>query len=269
MECTYSADLPNANARTNTATATLQNHAYDHDSAPVATGTTDFSGTANVSFASADISEVDECIDVTDTFKGSLGTACIAESPKTFTYTRTFGPFTTDECGDHTFDNTASFETTDTGATGEDSWQVIVTVACPTGCTLTQGYWKTHSEYGPAKKADPTWDLLADGPDTAFFLSGKTWYEVFWTAPKGNAYYNLAHQYEAAKLNILSGVDSPASVDAAIAWAENFFNTYTPTNWPKNLKSQIISNAGYRRYNEGDTGPGHCSEDTAARNAPA
>ena len=33
LECTYSADLPNANARTNTATATLQNHAYDHDSA--------------------------------------------------------------------------------------------------------------------------------------------------------------------------------------------------------------------------------------------
>ena len=56
------------------------------------------------------------------------------------------------ECGDHTFDNTASFETTDTGATGEDSWQVIVTVACPTGCTLTQGYWKTHSEYGPARR---------------------------------------------------------------------------------------------------------------------
>jgi hypothetical protein len=267
LSCTYSADLPDDTTRTNTATATLQNHDYDWEDPPVESGTTDFSGTASVDFTNATLDEVDECIDVTDTFQGALGTVCVGDPlPKTFTYTRTFGPFTADECGDHTFDNTASFETNDTSATGESSWQVVVTVPCPGGCTLTQGYWKTHSIYGPAKKADPTWDLLANGPDTTFFLSGQTWYQVFWTAPKkGNAYYILAHQYEAAKLNILAGASSTADVDAAITWAETFFNTYTPANWPKGLKNEIVSTAGVLgSYNEGLTGPGHCSEDGSA-----
>ena len=46
LECTYSANLPDATDRTNTATATLQN---------TPSGTTDFSGTANVSFSDATV----------------------------------------------------------------------------------------------------------------------------------------------------------------------------------------------------------------------
>src|SRR4029078_469457 len=113
------------------------------------------------------------------------------------------------------------------------SWEVIVTVPCPTGCTLTQGYWKTHSDFGPAKKSDPTWGLLPGGlgPNTIFYSSGQTWYQVFWTAPKGgNVYYILAHQYEAAVLNILSGADSTAQVDATIALADTWCQTHTPTS---------------------------------------
>ncbi|HSM16845.1 MAG TPA: hypothetical protein VK845_07595, partial [Gemmatimonadales bacterium] len=87
------------------------------------------------------------------------------------------------------------------------------------GCTYTQGYWKTHSVYGPAGPADGTWDLLASGPDTPFFLSGQTWYEVFWTSPSGNAYSSWAHQYRAAKLNVLNGAD-PTDAASAIASAE-------------------------------------------------
>lgn len=269
LDCTYTATVPNADSRTNTATATLQNHSYASDGTPTGTGTTGFTGTAGVDFTGAGVDKTDECIDVTDTLQGALGTVCVADAPKTFSYSRTFGPYTSDECGDHTISNKASFETNDTGATGDDDWDVVVTVPCPEGCTLTQGYWKTHSIHGPAKKSDPSWALVG-GPDAPFFLSGKTWYEAFWTAPKGNPYYQLAHQYMAAKLNILSGADSPASVDAAITWAESFFGQYSPTNWPKNLKSQIISNAGtLGSYNEGDIGPGHCSEDSIAQAAPA
>ena len=102
---------------------------------------------------------------------------------------------------------------------------------CENGCTLTQGYWKTHSTYGPASKPDATWNLLPGGlgPDTVFFLSGDTWYEVFWTAPAGNAYYNLAHQYMAARLNVLDGASaSLKSADGAIATATTLFETYTP-----------------------------------------
>jgi hypothetical protein len=268
LECTYSADLPDDTDRTNTATATLQNHDYHYEDAPAASGTTDFTGTANVDFDGATMAEVDECVDVTDTLQGDLGTVCVADSPATFSYSRTITA-TEEDCDGFSVMNTASFETQDTGATDSDDHTVVVTVPCDTGCTLTQGYWKTHSMYGPAKKSDLTWDLLANGPDTEFFLSEQTWYEVFWTTPKkGNAYYNLAHQYMAAKLNILSGASSTAAVDAAITWAETFFSTYTPTNWPKGDKNTIVQKAGVLgSYNEGLTGPGHCDEDATARAA--
>jgi hypothetical protein len=271
LECTYETDLADGADRTNTATATNQN--YDFDSAGVGTesGTTDYSGSADVDFDGVVPSAVDDCIDVTDTLQGALGTVCVGDTlPKTFSYSRTIQP-TEEDCDGLTIMNTASFVTDDTGATGDDDWTVVVTVPCEEGCTLTQGYWKTHSDYGPAKKSDPTWDLLAGGlgPDTTFFLSGQTWYEVFWTSPKkGNAYYNLAHQYMAAKLNLLSGATSTAGVDAAITWAETFFSTYTPSNWPKALKTTIVQNAGVLgSYNEGLTGPGHCDEDATARRA--
>jgi hypothetical protein len=45
------------------------------------------------------------------------------------------------------------------------------------GCTLTPGYWMTHSEFGPAPY-DPTWALLPNGASTMFFMSGKTYYQV-------------------------------------------------------------------------------------------
>jgi hypothetical protein len=273
LTCTYSLGLPDANSRTNTATATLQNHSYASDGTPTATGTTDFTGTAAVTFASATVTEVDKTITVTDTFAGTLGTVTygVDTLPKTFTYNRTFGPFGSDACGEHDFPNTATFTTNDTKTTGQSSWNVHITVPCPTGCTLTQGYWKTHSVFGPAKPSDPTWDLLPDGcPNTPFFSSGKTWYEVFWTNPKGgNAYYILAHQYMAAKLNILAGAASTTEVDAAIAWSETFFGTYGPSSQlPKAVRQQAIATAGILgSYNEGLIGPGHCSEDRLARSA--
>jgi hypothetical protein len=131
-------------------------------------------------------------------------------------------------------------------------------VPCP-GCTLTQGYWKTHSSYGPAPY-DDAWALI--GEDTTFFLSGKSYYQVLWTPPAGKAYYVLAHQYIAAKLNILNGASSTPSVDAAIAWAESFFNTYTPSSaLSRSMRNQVLSYATtLDQYNNGYLGPGHCSE---------
>lgn len=131
------------------------------------------------------------------------------------------------------------------------------------GCTLTQGYWKTHSKYGPAPY-DPTWGL--QGEDTPFFLSGKTWYEVMWTPPSGgNAYYSLAHQYIAAQLNFLNGASSTPEVTDAINAATTLFNTYTPAQWsslPKSVKNQFKSLANILdQYNNGIIGPGHCDDE--------
>ena len=253
------------------------------DDAGTNTATATFSNDAQVSVSDDDDysygldSETDECIDVEDTLGGVLGTVCADADPADFVFTYTY-TITGGECGETTVNNVASFLTIDQDGedddTGSDTWDVVVTVDCPEGCTLTQGYWKTHSEYGPAPE-DETWLLLPDldgdsileGPGETFYKSGMSWYQVFWTAPKGNVYYNLAHQYMAAYLNTLAGADSPANVDAAMVSADALFKAWTPADVAKlkgnkQPRPQFISLAGtLASYNEGAIGPGHCDED--------
>jgi hypothetical protein len=88
---------------------------------------------------------------------------------------------------------------------------VLVSTAAACCCVepLTQGYWKTHSIYGPA----PYDDAWANLEDTKFCGSDLTCFEVLTTPPAGgNAYYILAHQWIAAGLNSLNGVIMPDSV---------------------------------------------------------
>jgi hypothetical protein len=248
--CDYSASLTDGEARLNTATVTT--------SGDVPGG----SDTADVIFDDP-TTVVDECIVVTDSYGGNLGTVCVGdeELPKTFTYTRQVGPYAT--CGTDQVKNTASFVTNDTGAGGSSSWTVDVDVPCAGGCTLTPGYWKTHSTYGPASY-DDTWAGI--GEDTEFFLSDKSYYEVLWTNPKGNAYYILAHAYIAAQLNLLNGASAPDEVQDAFDLAEVLFIIYTPDNvgaWNGNqgMRPLFISLAKtLDDYNNGLIGPGHCSE---------
>jgi hypothetical protein len=133
------------------------------------------------------------------------------------------------------------------------------------GCTLTQGYWQTHSENGPAPY-DATWASLPSGAATTFFLSGASWYDVFWTPVGGNQYYNLAHQYMAAALNFEAGASVPANVQDAFDDATDLFNTYTPADIAglkgnDALRAEFVALAGILgSYNEGDIGPGHCAD---------
>ena len=193
---------------------------------------------------------INDSINVDDTNGGSWPFSASGS----VTYDRTF---TCDEdAGEHL--NTATIR--QTGQSDDAKVTVTCTPPPAEGCTLTQGYWKTHSKYGPAP-TDPTWALI--GEDTAFFLSGQTWYEVINTpSADGNAYYILARQYTAAKLNFLSGASSTAEVDAAIAWAETFFATYTPSSdLSDEVRDQAIEAAGtLDDYNNGLIGPGHCPD---------
>lgn len=130
------------------------------------------------------------------------------------------------------------------------------------GCTLTPGYWKTHSLFGPAPYND-TWAILPDGASTLFFLSGQTYFEALWTEPSGgNAYYILAHAYIAAVLNIADGASAPDEVMDGIAFAENFFAVNLPTTkLTKAQRSMAIAWATILdNYNNGRIGPGHCAE---------
>jgi hypothetical protein len=256
LTCSYSALLTDGSDRTNNATVTT--------SGIVGGG----EGRANVSFAGATIYESDECIDVSDTNVGALGTVCRSEAPKTFEYSLWFGNHPAAdvylECGDNTHTNTASFVTNDNGNTGSDSWTVNVTVACAAGCTLTQGYWKTHSEYGPAPY-DDTWAMLTDGADTPFFDTGKSYYEILWMEPKGgNAYLILAHQYIAAELNTLNGASVPSDVLDAWEQAGELLVEYeAKLSIPKKGEDRVLAIQLYELlddYNNGLIGPGHCSE---------
>lgn len=259
LNCTYGANLPDGSARTNTATAVLQNYSYDKSGSGTAAGTTGFNGTAAVSFETATMGEIDECIAVTDTLGGTLGTVCKSDSlPKTFTYSYYVGPY--DVCGPYQVKNIASFITNDTAASGSAEWTVDITVPCATGCSLTPGYWKTHSSYGPAPY-DDTWAKLPYAEGTPFFLSGQSWYNVLWTNPRGNAYYILAHAYIAAYLNDLNGADISA-ISGDMAWAASFFATHTPSATLTSAERAVVIATATKldNYNNGLIGPGHCNE---------
>ncbi len=284
LVCSYSADLSNTTDLINTANISASYNTvtcYWNGTAVVCDvngGSEDVSHlpTADVLF-NGPTSIIDECVNLTDSQYGDLGIVCADEVPETKEYSITIGPF--GECGEFTFENCASFVTNDTGATDQSCWTVFPTIPCPEGCTLTPGYWKTHSVYGPAAHPDDTWYLLPGGlgPDTLFFqlkVGGvnQTWYNVFWTNPKGgNAYYILAHQYEAAVLNSLAGADVPPNVATAISQAAALLDQYdgTPNSFDglkgKNavaVRNQFITLAGILgNYNTGIIGPGHCDED--------
>ena len=253
LVCTYAGPLPDATTRNNVATVTT--------TTPEVGGN---SGEALVDFGDATVFHVDDCVDVVDSLHGPLGNFCAAEAPVGMHYDHWIGPFDgADACGEHEVANIASFITDDSGDSGASTWTVNITVPCETGCTLTPGYWKTHSDYGPAPY-DDTWALFG-GPDTPFFDADMSWYTQFWTPPKGNAYYILSHAYGAAILNEYNGADTSAVADH-LDTAALLLDTYdgdpaTMDNIKGRVRNIFVSLAEtLDDYNNGLTGPGHCDE---------
>jgi hypothetical protein len=247
FSCTYEVDPPTTADGVVNAVATYTGG-----------GTADNAPGTPYSFAGAPVNVSEDSVDVFDSFAGTL--ALHLNHSQTFHYVRTIS---FNVCGRYTIENTA--RVVDGTELDRVTHTLVVDVPCHgIGCTLTLGYWKTHSTYGPASKPDATWLLLPNGPDTTFFLSGQTWIQVFNTPPKGNVYYILAHQYMAARLNILNGASSTPAVDSAIAWATTFFSTYTPSSSLSGSVKTAAQNAAtlLESYNSGAVGPGHCDEQT-------
>ena len=123
LACTYGpVQLPDPSNRTNTATATLINNNGK---------TTGFDATADIDFSQASLVEIDKEVQVSDSFKGLLGTVRYGVDPLPFTttYTRTIiAPEGT--CGLVTVENEACFVTNDTAATGCDEAAVEAIVLC-------------------------------------------------------------------------------------------------------------------------------------------
>ncbi|MDH3426962.1 MAG: hypothetical protein OEM23_00875 [Gemmatimonadota bacterium] len=287
LVCSYSASLPTGDQRVNTAGVTVDWNSGELDQS--------YSGTADVIFGFGTSTEIDKCVDVSDShaeFAAQIGDSQVCANdvlPETFTYTKTV-QFGVDQCAQtHNVDNTAGFlavdDENDTGESGSDSWFIDVMVTCPEGpgeCPLTQGYWKTHSEIGPAPTDLEGWSALGDADGDfnvelqgeEFFLSGQTYYEVLWTAPKGNVYYNLAHQYIAAELNIANDVDE-TEVVLAFSTATEILEACSPAdlNGLKGGKTQNCGGTSYARdditalmeiladFNEGAYAVPECSTD--------
>lgn len=149
------------------------------------------------------------------------------------------------------------------------------------GCTLTQGYWKNHSDCktngngkGKGPERDNTWDLIKYYKNdesknlaefTPFFKAEEdTYCDVFDTNPgKGGKYYILAHQYIAAELNLLAGAN-PSAIEPVFIEATKFLKTYAPqqVKGNKSLEAKCVYLGGILDdFNNGRIGPGHCDDD--------
>lgn len=142
--------------------------------------------------------------------------------------------------------NTAYLDgaTTHLTASSEDT----ITLTCTTppavsGCTYTQGYYKTHAQFrseadAQSGRANKQYDPQAwagarawNGNETLLALGGASYsqgalVQVYLTAPAGNQAVSLFHQLATAKLNTLKASPpavSSGTVSQAISDAEAFF----------------------------------------------
>ena len=156
LECTYSADLPNADDRTNTATATQQNYDYASNGDATAAGTTDYSGEAAVDFSTAVVTEVNATVDVEDNFEGDVTALGTIGGSDTFNYSRQF--FCDADEGTH--NNTASI--IGDGDVVLDDASASVTVNCYDLTVTKDAIVERYAvEY--------EWDITK-GPDGVYYL---------------------------------------------------------------------------------------------------
>jgi hypothetical protein len=130
------------------------------------------------------------------------------------------------------------------------------------GCTLTQGYWKTH---GPIPTGNNSNEWPQEVIDNGMNLGNVTYtalelQAIFDNPAAGNGLISLAHQLIAAKLNVASGADG-SSIAGAIAAADALIGDLVvpPVGAGSLPNSQTSSLTGeLALFNEGTTGPGHC-----------
>ena len=190
-------------------------------------------------FSNPTVNLVDESVTVTDTMGGTLGTVNAADGPKTFTYTKTIGPYTAAQCGSKTVDNTATYTTVDSATAGSASAAVAVTVTCPPPpppppkCALPSLVWKFVGLLGPNyfKTLLPQTLGTAGGPKTVNVtttLQGMSILFKEWISM--NVVDLLATEQLAAKLNAASGRDV-SSIAATMAAVDAFLATHNASSY--------------------------------------
>jgi hypothetical protein len=146
----------------------------------------------------------------------------------------------------------------------------IVTPACPTGCTLTIGFWKTHAGF-TGRNADrvsallPQWLGTAAGSRSIQVTTAVQAVNVLgmdlYGAPS-NGITKLYAQLLAARLNIAKGASSTA-VNSVLSAADAFLAGRNYNDWASLTRAQKDQVLGWMtaldNYNNGVTGPGHCN----------
>ncbi len=126
--------------------------------------------------------------------------------------------------------------------------------AQPGGCTYTQGYW--------GSKPGVVWPSPYDRNAT-FYLSGQSWQGALDTPVNvSQGYYQLAHQFIAATLNVANGAAVPAGVSTTLSLADNWLSTNLPgaCTGPSSCGQQKDWAQVLDQYNNGlyPGGPQHC-----------
>jgi hypothetical protein len=136
------------------------------------------------------------------------------------------------------------------------------------GCTYTQGFWKTHGPEGCASgnNTNHWFDAANNIPVTSVTLGTVAYTDlqlcsILNTPAAGNGLLSLAHQLIAAKLNIANG-SSPVSIQSSIVAADALIGSLVIPPVGSGSLSPAATSAlvnALTNYNEGATGPGHCS----------
>ncbi len=92
-------------------------------------------------------------------------------------------------------------------------------------CYSGQGYWKTHNVYASVPALQVAWPEINAGEvseDAAICAS--SWLGNLETAPEGNAFYILSHQWIAARLNEANGAYITATISDALSRGEELLS---------------------------------------------
>ena len=121
------------------------------------------------------------------------------------------------------------------------------------GCTLTVGYWKNH--------AWPSgfW-YMEEVSALHFFDTNLTWQQILGVEPRGDAYFILAHQYVAARLNQVGDHSYvPPDVVKVLQSAHDYFSLSPAARALVNRNTVTAWASLLDQYNNGKLGVPHCS----------
>ena len=127
-------------------------------------------------------------------------------------------------------------------------------------CTYTQGFWKSLGPI-PVGGNSNEWPVTSLTLGTVTYSSFQA-LSILNKAPAGNGLVTLAHQLIAAKLNVANGADDSA-IAASITAADTLIGGLViPPVGTGSLAPSAVSAlvTALTNYNEGKTGPGHCSD---------